>query len=453
MSGPKVVRVVTRDELVAEGEAALRRLIESVNLWVEECSSIGRTPAAEIERTLARQKELESVLRADRFQEFRTTANREIEFLEADVERRRANAAQARAREQLRRENGSQNARALLTMLRSRPGGAPAGLLGSLEDAAAGHLSMEEIDRILGRSFQAVTESGDDGRLTKEQQELARRLASAESSPSFAEWKASRVVVDARHEVALHQLFELEMLHASEVVAHFRGRLDSIALLTAEGARSIRYDSLLVELRAAKEEAGMRSQLRKALRLAGAELAAAKSASDPLLQKIRALAQDCAVKEMKALLQDANAEVASMLKERAAVARRRAILDGLGKLGYDVQEGMATALAQSGRVVVRNPSMPGYGVELAGGAEAGRLQVRAVAFATSRDATQDVNAETKWCADFGKLQVEVAARGGELVIERAMAVGAVPLRVVDSATVNSDRARDRAPAAARKVGG
>lgn len=44
--------------------------------------------------------------------------------------------------------------------------------------------------------------------------------------------------------------------------------------------------------------------------------------------------------------------------------------------------------------MVRKPDLPGYGVELVGGDDSVRLQVRTVALAAVRDKTRDLDAET-----------------------------------------------------------
>ena len=84
----------------------------------------------------------------------------------------------------------------------------------------------------------------------------------------------------------------------------------------------------------------------------------------------------------------------------AAVARRRAVLQGLASLGYEVTKGMATAWVEGGRVVLRKAANRDYGVELAGGAKSDRLQVRAVGFGSPgavRDTSRDRDMETIWC--------------------------------------------------------
>ena len=137
------------------------------------------------------------------------------------------------------------------------------------------------------------------------------------------------------------------------------------------------------------------------------------------------------------MLETARARLIDMQRQKAASARRQAVLHGLAKLGYSVNEGMSTALTNAGRVVVQKPDFPGYGVELLVGDDSGRLQVRTVALAAVRDKTRDLDAEMRWCSDFTKLKADLGTNGTQLAIERALEVGAVPLRVVEICAPNS----------------
>jgi len=71
------------------------------------------------------------------------------------------------------------------------------------------------------------------------------------------------------------------------------------------------------------------------------------------------------------------AEGASLIdsetRDFAAMARRRAILTGLASLGYEVREGMTTSWVRDGRIMLRKPGTPDYGVELGAPADAARL--------------------------------------------------------------------------------
>lgn len=84
---------------------------------------------------------------------------------------------------------------------------------------------------------------------------------------------------------------------------------------------------------------------------------------------------------------------------------------------------------ESGRVVIQKPSLDGYGAELAGAPDAERLQVRTVALAQNRDTSRDTDAESLWCGDFTKLKDDLALAGSSVFVDRALGVGAVPLKV------------------------
>ena len=117
----------------------------------------------------------------------------------------------------------------------------------------------------------------------------------------------------------------------------------------------------------------------------------------------------------------------------AAEERRRAVLEGLASLGYEVSEGMATAWVEGGRVVLRRAASPGYGVELSGGSQSDLLQVRAVGIGNptdARDTSRDRDMETIWCGEFQRLQALVGKSGGNLSLESARPVGQYPLKVV-----------------------
>jgi predicted ATPase len=69
---------------------------------------------------------------------------------------------------------------------------------------------------------------------------------------------------------------------------------------------------------------------------------------------------------------------------------------------------------------------------------------------TPADEARDRDAETTFCGDVTKLQARFAETGGEIFIERALPIGAAPLRVV---TETSDDRDDsiRAPDKVRRL--
>ena len=161
--------------------------------------------------------------------------------------------------------------------------------------------------------------------------------------------------------------------------------------------------------------------------------ASAVRAADLLLNSLSA---DTAM--LGTLETDAVKTLAAERDAYAAHMRRQVVLKGLASLGYQVNEGLETAWVRAGHLVIERPSQPGYGVELGGTGEKGRIQARVVAFrAAAADKTRDIDAEQLWCSDFAHLGQQLAATGTEFILEKAMPVGAVPLKMVSDAAVSN----------------
>jgi hypothetical protein len=122
----------------------------------------------------------------------------------------------------------------------------------------------------------------------------------------------------------------------------------------------------------------------------------------------------------------------SQRRDATTSLRRTTMLKGLTELGYIVNEGLETAWAKDGKVILRKASSPDYGVEVGGG-QGDKMQLRVVAFSThgeARDTTRDRDIETIWCGDFGRLQASLTESGSDLVIEKALEVGAATVKII-----------------------
>jgi hypothetical protein len=444
MSGPKVVRVVTREELVALGESVLARLDQALAMWRDQCSQLGQITDEDLNKAVSRRDTLEALLRADQFQAFTNGATGEIGFLQSDVEARRQAAIEAKARERSRNESGRQNAKALAKALRAKSGELEADLIAELESVATGKLSIAAVDQLLARGIQLLSRR-EATQLTEAQRQLASRLASGEAAQTLEQWKATQVKIDPRQE-ALHRLItELAMLGDVSASEKLDTHLASLVQSGDPSQQAIRLDSLLIDARNAKANAVALDQAAKELQLLAAELKSAGIDAAIWQTRVEQACQQKSTETLRRLVDEGRGELSEALRSKAALARRHAVLHGLAKLGYSVQEGMSTTLAQDGRLVIKKPDMPGYGIEVAGGTANERLQVRAVALSKSRDTTRDLDAESRWCQDFTKLQAELRVNGNELVIEKALPVGAVPLRVVETEAAEHTGTRAATP--------
>jgi hypothetical protein len=445
MSGPKVVRVVTREELVAAGESLLRRLDAAVVGWHQECAAMTQIAESDLQQVNARKTALEAMLRQDKFAEFGKAAAAEIDFLEADAARRLQAAAQARARERARLEIGREVAAAFLR------GSVPLSDKIRLElgQAVAGNLSVTELDAVLSSAARSLHTQDAPG-LSDSQRSLASRLAGSEQAQTFEQWKAGHLQADPRLQSLLEQMSELELLGESAAAVTLKAQWQQVQSVQSGAERQLRLDSLQIAFRKAKEAGVRRRRALKEANLLGAELGSFGEAALSSVRDLQALSTASGVAELEGTVDRARRELEMLQGARAAAARRRAVLDGLTKLGYSVNEGLSTATPNAGKLVVRTPGSSDYGVEISGAGTSERLQVRSVAFSTGRNPSGDIPAEQRWCGDFGKLQATLKAQGCEVVVEKALGVGAVPLKVVE-ASVEEERRRSSAPAPARRV--
>lgn len=444
MSGPKVVRVVTREELVAAGEALLRRLNAAVEDWVQACAHAG-APASEVQATRARRDALEAALRSDRFGEFGTKATAEIGFLEGDNVRRIQVAAKARAQALARVESGHAIA---VTLLRGSTELSKE-LREQLEEAIAGKLSVAELDAVLSKAIRSQSGQKAVG-LSESQRAIAARLVVSEQGQAIEEWRAGRLQGDPRVQTLLEQMMELELIGELAPAAALRSRMNALHADDGDAAFQLRLDSIRIAVSKAKEIGLRRGRALKDAKLMVAELSLFDDAPKSMLFELNAATGSSDLDAIDAVLARARKELQKLQAARIANSRRRVVLDALAKLGYSVNEGLSTATEKSGKLVMRAPENAGYGVEISGAGSLDRLQVRTVAFDSARDASGDIPAEQRWCGDFGKLQAALNAQGSEIVIEKAMGVGAVPVKVLQS-TIDDDDRRAKAPSAGNKA--
>jgi hypothetical protein len=447
MSGPKVVRVVTREELVAQCEGALARLDCCAQLWRTELAAMGRLTDEHEQAMVQRREELKAALANDRFADVLRQAAAEVGFLEVDVDEQREKHVQAKAREAGRRTSARFTALEVARALKAR-GGSYDALLNELADVGSGRRSAEEADNVLSRAFAAMSPLVATG-LSESQRALAQRLVAGESDLSLQAWKTQRAQQEERLAPIFQLLGQVQALNGRRS-AEFEGRLSDVLAMDDGPRRKLLIDSVMLDLTAERAACQRLVRLRREAELLSAEVDAVGGESSAL--RLAAQVNEASEAEsLEAAIAAAQAALDASRRRRAADARRAAVLQGLSSLGYTVTEGMATALAEGGRLVVKKPDMAGYGVEVADGAEAERLQVRAVALSKVRDTTKDHDAETAWCSDFSHLREALAAVGTDVVVEKALPVGKVPLRVVEEADVVEEQRRSPAPGLLRSL--
>ena len=229
---------------------------------------------------------------------------------------------------------------------------------------------------------------------------------------------------------------ELARLGEQQAAEQFGQRLSTI-VGSEPGSnsmtRGLAFDSLGLELSRAVKLARERAELVTEL---ATEVAAATATNDLEACQQAILEAQCALETRD--LEQGRAHIARIReirktyqRARAATAARRMILSGLKKLGYEIREGMLTTWVEKKRLAIRHPDRPGVALELAGTGDSGRVQTRMVSVeGVARDSRSDKQVEEEWCGNLKSLQEAVANAGGKVHIEKALAAGIQPLKVI-----------------------
>ena len=447
MSGPKVVRIVTREEIGALCEGHLARVAAAMAEWVRVGRRNDCVSEADIAQAELRLARLRNLLATDRFMDLQKQAPQAIAFLHADLQGRlgKVAAADAIARSSHRRQ--AEAADALLKALKARGADVPSDLEAALVSGAAGRPNPQAI--AIGFALLSAQTDADRGA----RDALAQSLKDGSSPQTLASWIATQPAppADPLYVRLERRLSELALISEPELIATFEARLDAARASETEPRRRLLLDSLELDVAAKLVDARKRAKARDELRMCLAELALV----DEVAHQEIAMRCEAPESDVVERLAEANEMLRSRRDAQAAHARRMAVLQGLAGLGYEVGTELATAWVDQGRVVLRKAAQQDYGIELSGDPSAARLQMRVVAFgdaAEGADPARDADAETLWCGDVAALEDRLARVGSGLVIERAMPVGATPVKRVAASTGALSRvAREGAAAQSRTL--
>lgn len=430
MSGPKAFRIVTRAEIISICRRSLARLDAAIEFWSSTCKRNGTIDQSDIDRVIVRRDEIRRMLDADRFTDLQKQVIAEISYLSADAERRAETAAESEAKRKGDQRRAKSAAQALLAKFEASHIEIPVDLRRELTTPAA---SVESLNKAVSKGLMLLLQPTDRSEgVTERQRALADWLGAGDRRITLEEWTSQQT--GASDDQALSKVDKLlgELAGLGIDPSPFSAR---IAALEAEplARQALVADSLLLDLNSAIKTGRERARLERDLAERHAELSEMKSPESAALRaKIeQALAKSGA--NDQELVKRADFLIEAEVRSMAAEERRRAVLEGLASLGYEVSEGMMTAWVSGGRVVLRKPANPGYGVELSGGSQTDLMQVRAVGLgnpADPRDAGRDKDMETIWCGEFDRLQSLVAQAGGNVSIESARPAGQFPLKVV-----------------------
>lgn len=433
MSGPKVVRIVTREEI----EAICRRHLREFDLAAERLRRRARrydSLDARLDEDLRqRRTRLQGLFDQDRWADLQKSAPAMTAYLAAEETRIQAEAIAALEAARTRRRHVCDTARSCEMALRASGKEVPEQLLRIIKRApTASDRNVATMSEVLG-AISGELFAGEAGGGARHDAALAARLGVGQVAQSFATWQAERAAFEARDQRLDNALAVIEATEDAATVARFRERSAAILQEPSSDRRALLTDSLMFE---AGEIVARRRRMESKLAQLQSVLAALDALNSP--SQVRKDIQRAIESEdylaIDSLIAKGQAVSEAETQQLAAVARRRAVLEGLAELGYEVTEGMNTAWIKDGRVILRKPGVADYGVEIGAPADASRLQVRLVGALhpkSPRSRERDRDQETIWCSEFHQLQALVGRSNGSMVIEKALEVGAVAVKSID----------------------
>ena len=430
MSGPKVVRIVTREEIEAICRRHIALVAAAVHEAIRRAERCSKLDDALRQSLLGRIASLETLLTQNQWTTIQKQAPQTVVFLRSEGNRLEKEASDEAARARGRRRRSMAAARSIADALRA----AGIAVGAELERAANGKsASLDDAESAISAGVAALPAPRQRMQDKTERSELAARLRDREAGQSVDEWMARQPGATA-HDQRLDALIaELHVL--GDAAAPLVARADAILDEEDTVRRRLLTDSLILDAGAQvsglRQRAAIDSGLQDVLAsLDGVETDVAGTLR-VRVQTAVGLADDRAAQSLAA---EAASVVEAHGKVLAATARRRAVLGGLSSLGYEIRESMFSSWEADGRVIVRKPGTTDYGVELAAAADAARFQMRlvgSIAPKTPRDALRDADQEIIWCGELARLRADLTARGGELILERVIEAGSIPVRSVE----------------------
>ncbi len=436
MSGPKVVHIVTREELeaicrreIAIATAAAEELLRAYRRAGKHNAAADRAISEGIER-------LKSLIERERFEEVQKQAPQIAAFMRDEADQITREAISAAERSRQRRRNLAESAESLIRALAAAGVRVPPELSSIPAKAETASESDEAALRaILDAGLRDLAAVGSEGTeiIGADAKNLAARLGKSEDALTLEAWVVANASKDPAHSRLDAALGSIEALGNAELVERYQIRARSLLKASSE-KRALLLDSLILE--ASRDARRLRENVAHRARLVEAAAALSGIGTERALTYATVLgraAESGTYETANDLLREAALIAEQEMSSIAATARRKAVLGGLSALGYEVREGMATAWVRDGRLVVRKPGATDYGVELGAPNDVSRLQIRVVGSdrpLMPRDKDRDRDQEVAWCSEFKDLQRLVDAAGGALNIERAVEVGAQAVKTI-----------------------
>jgi hypothetical protein len=438
MSGPKVVNIqAIRRQQRRECDAQVGELRSDLRRYIKECESGGKAATEAKDHANALLERLQQMRNSERFSALTQEVNVQRHFYRAEADRLEQNRIETRAatigREYALQETVNQLQVELANLAGSE---ARDSALAALSSVSGPEALAEAISQALALISGARRESDSNSRVRK-----IRELAAQFEEPDATRTPTCTLKVNAdADETRLARCWVLlaEIESTGHHVDSWRQKAQE-ALQSASLERPMLVDSLVIEMTSHLRDNRLRAEATRAVELATRELDEVRQSPERTAWTARltaALQDGTEATIAMQLVASAREWLQAETNREDACAQREAVLRALAEQGYEVRDGMATALVEKGRVVIQKPNETLYGLELSAPPTGTAFQVRVVATGNEgRSAQRDKEVEQTWCSAFDKVQTSLRKEGFETRLNHASDPGVIPIKTVESGQV------------------
>jgi hypothetical protein len=440
MSGPKVIRVVTREEMEARKASHVSRFEVVVNefkRYVEKHQIYGDEQLSEIEKRLEKYQNLD----ASEYRRIEAEIPSQVEFL---LNEKTQIEARIKNRWLSRRERSRQLAASITSlrfMYENRSLELPKAITKyehRTQWLANGDVESLESDiHIAFSALQTPTTT-----LDASSSEYSQRLKLGQDNMNFDAWlNDSDLVQPSACTVRLDTIIaELESFDIREDAKKtFLDRACDLLDSASSQQLDMKVDTLCIDVntfiktyRKLQDKLRLYHGILEDLKRLGVE---SKSFDQCLIAKI----DSANVQDVESAITTLTDIYQSEMAAQTSEIKRKALLTAFDKLGYVVNDNLKTAFVQDGRLVLSKNSATAYGVEFGGPVSLQRIQLRVVAKEgreSLRTQAKDKEEEETWCEDFSAIRGDLASQGLQVEIDRQLMPGEAALK-----SVNFDEAR------------
>jgi hypothetical protein len=157
-----------------------------------------------------------------------------------------------------------------------------------------------------------------------------------------------------------------------------------------------------------------------------------------LCEELRQLRRSGTCADLKPLVARLEQTLAAGRKAAEREEKRRLLLQTLQGMGYEIVEGMETAMQTAGRIVVQRDGESEYAVEMVVNDDLSLVQTAMIRFGDSAEPTEqqrlrDMEKEESWCQDHTHMREHMVQHGLKTTLKMHLEPGENPVRVVAGA--------------------